>query len=116
MKIIVTKRWSDWHACYEGKPGRWGRGRTKSEAVGDLLLAWPPVEIIYREEMEPLVRMDFRVEEIGEREVGGTLGNAAGTTSLVYLPRCTFPDEIEQGEIYEIPIEPQRKKWPSHLG
>lgn len=39
MKIIVTKRSDDYHACLEGYPGIWGCGRTPNEAIGSLITA-----------------------------------------------------------------------------
>lgn len=39
LKIIVTDRGSDYHACLEGRPGIWSSGRTSYEAIGNLLTA-----------------------------------------------------------------------------
>lgn len=37
MKIIVTKRNDDYHACLSGHPEIWGCGKNESEAIGDLI-------------------------------------------------------------------------------
>jgi len=38
--ILVTRRTDDYHAAIEGTDGkRWGRGKTPTEAIGDLLSA-----------------------------------------------------------------------------
>jgi hypothetical protein len=37
MKIIVTKRATDYHAKLEGHPEIWATGRTSAEAVGNLI-------------------------------------------------------------------------------
>jgi hypothetical protein len=38
MKIIITRRTNDYHACLEGHPEIWAAGKTIYEAVGDLIL------------------------------------------------------------------------------
>lgn len=40
-RIIITQRSSDYHACIEDEPGKWGCGRNTAEAVGSLVTAWP---------------------------------------------------------------------------
>jgi hypothetical protein len=37
MKIVITKRGDDYHACLEGHPEIWGCGKTQNEAIGDLI-------------------------------------------------------------------------------
>ena len=37
MKIIVTRRNDDYHACLEGHPEIWGCGKTIDGAIGDLI-------------------------------------------------------------------------------
>ncbi len=39
IKIILTKRAHDYHACIEGIPGAWGCGHSQTEAVGNLISA-----------------------------------------------------------------------------
>mgnify|MGYP000859572758 CR=1 FL=1 len=39
MKIVVTKRSHDYHACLDGHPEIWGCGETSEEAIGDLIKA-----------------------------------------------------------------------------
>lgn len=39
MKIVVTKRSDDYHACLDGHPEIWGCGETAEEAIGDLIKA-----------------------------------------------------------------------------
>lgn len=39
MKIILTRRSSDFHAQLEGDSGRWGRGLTPEAAIGDLIVS-----------------------------------------------------------------------------
>lgn len=41
MTIILTERANDWHAHLEGRPDIWGCGRTRNEALGDLMSEWP---------------------------------------------------------------------------
>lgn len=41
--ITITKRFSDWHACVAGEPGKWGAGSSPDEAVGSLVRSWPEV-------------------------------------------------------------------------
>jgi hypothetical protein len=41
MSIKTTKRAEDWHACIDGQPGKWGAGKTRYEAIGSLVDAWP---------------------------------------------------------------------------
>jgi hypothetical protein len=38
MKIVVSKRSDDFHACLEGHPELWDCGRTHVEAIGRLIL------------------------------------------------------------------------------
>ena len=37
MKIIVTRRIADYHACVEGHPEICGCGETRNEAIGELI-------------------------------------------------------------------------------
>ncbi|MBT5808190.1 hypothetical protein HOI18_02840 [Candidatus Uhrbacteria bacterium] len=37
VKIVVTKRQSDYHVCVDGQPGIWACGRTTNEAIGNLI-------------------------------------------------------------------------------
>lgn len=37
MKIVITKRCDDYHACVEGKPEIWGCGKDTNAAIGDLI-------------------------------------------------------------------------------
>lgn len=37
MKIMITKRCDDYHACVEGKPEIWGCGKDTNAAIGDLI-------------------------------------------------------------------------------
>lgn len=37
IKIAVSKRSDDYHACIDGKPELWGCGRTGAEAIGDMI-------------------------------------------------------------------------------
>ena len=39
VKIIVTRRDHDYHACLEGNPEIWGCGANTYEALGNLTLA-----------------------------------------------------------------------------
>ena len=39
MKIVVTKRNDDYHACLDGHPEIWGCGKTADEAIGKLITA-----------------------------------------------------------------------------
>lgn len=39
VRIVVTKRISDFHACIEGKETLWGCGETYAKAIGDLVMA-----------------------------------------------------------------------------
>jgi predicted RNase H-like HicB family nuclease len=39
MKIVVTKRSEDYHACLDGHPEIWGCGKTPNEAIGNLISA-----------------------------------------------------------------------------
>lgn len=39
MKIVVTKRSDDYHACLDGHPEIWGCGKTPNEAIGNLITA-----------------------------------------------------------------------------
>ena len=43
MKIIVTRRTDDYHACLEGHPEIWGCGKTPRAAVGDLIWSHPDI-------------------------------------------------------------------------
>ena len=37
LKIIVTRRTEDYHACLENQTGIWGSGKTQDEAIGDVV-------------------------------------------------------------------------------
>ncbi len=37
IKIVITKRPDDYHACIEGHPELWGCGNTSKEAIGNLI-------------------------------------------------------------------------------
>lgn len=37
MKIVVTKRTDDWHACLENNTAIWACGKSLDEAIGDLI-------------------------------------------------------------------------------
>lgn len=37
LKIVITKRTDDWHACIDGDSSVWDCGRTPNEAVGALV-------------------------------------------------------------------------------
>ncbi|HTL39277.1 MAG TPA: hypothetical protein VL306_00480 [Methylomirabilota bacterium] len=39
MKIVVTKRSDDWHACLANQKGKWEAGRTSDEAIGKLIVS-----------------------------------------------------------------------------
>lgn len=39
MKIIITKRSDDLHACLDGHPEIWGCGKTSAQALGDMINA-----------------------------------------------------------------------------
>ena len=39
MKIVVTRRTADVHACIEGEPEIWDRGLNYAEALGNLLMS-----------------------------------------------------------------------------
>ncbi len=39
MKIVVTKRSDDYHACLDGHSEIWGCGKTFNEAISDLITA-----------------------------------------------------------------------------
>lgn len=41
MKILITKRSFDYHACIEGDKTRWGSGKTAEEAIGSLIMSHP---------------------------------------------------------------------------
>lgn len=41
MKIIITQRADDIHACLEGESGVWACGPTSEIALGKLLLTYP---------------------------------------------------------------------------
>lgn len=43
MKIIITKRANDFHACLSTDSKVWGCGASPSEAIGDLIRAFPEV-------------------------------------------------------------------------
>lgn len=45
-RIVITRRWSDWHACIEGESGKWGCGRTPEGAVAELRRIWPEAQQI----------------------------------------------------------------------
>jgi hypothetical protein len=38
LSIILTQRADDWHACIEGEPEVWDRGRNRFEAIGALIV------------------------------------------------------------------------------
>ncbi len=38
MKIVVTRRSDDYHACLESNTGIWGCGRNPMEAVGSFII------------------------------------------------------------------------------
>jgi hypothetical protein len=40
VKILITERTSDFHACIDGQPGKWGCGKTPMHAIADLVLTW----------------------------------------------------------------------------
>jgi len=40
-RIIVTRRSSDYHACLACHPEVWGAGKSRYEAVGNLVLSHP---------------------------------------------------------------------------
>lgn len=37
LKIVITRRNEDYHACLEGRPEIWGCGKTQYEAIGNLI-------------------------------------------------------------------------------
>jgi hypothetical protein len=37
MKIVVTERSGDFHACIEDHPEIWGSGKTPDEAIGSVV-------------------------------------------------------------------------------
>lgn len=39
MKIVLTRRSADYHACLEGRTGDWECGTTASEAIGKLVMS-----------------------------------------------------------------------------
>lgn len=39
MKIVITRRSDDYHACLVGRPEIWGCGKTSDEAIGKLISA-----------------------------------------------------------------------------
>jgi len=39
MKIIVTQRQNDYHACVEGRPKVWESGKSSGEALGKLIIS-----------------------------------------------------------------------------
>jgi hypothetical protein len=41
MKIVITRRTDDIHACLEGCPAIWGCGKTSDEAIGNLISTHP---------------------------------------------------------------------------
>lgn len=41
IKIVVTKRYSDYHACPEGEPTCWAAGKTPDDAIGNLVRCHP---------------------------------------------------------------------------
>lgn len=43
LKIKVTRRSDDFHACVDGRPMLWDCGRSAVEAIGNLLLSHPDV-------------------------------------------------------------------------
>ncbi len=57
VKIVVTKRPDDFHACIEGKSGAWGSGQSCDAAVGNLVSAFASefgVKIVTPEEQRKL--------------------------------------------------------------
>jgi len=38
MKIVITERTDDIHACIEGRPEHWDCGKTVSDAIGKLIM------------------------------------------------------------------------------
>lgn len=40
VKITVEERQSDYIAYLNDDIGKWGRGKTEQEAIGDLVLSW----------------------------------------------------------------------------
>lgn len=41
VTIVVSKRRDDYHACPEGETGLWDCGRTRTEAIGNLIQTHP---------------------------------------------------------------------------
>ena len=41
VKIVLTRRAEDVHACIEGEPEIWAAGRTSDAAIGDLIRSHP---------------------------------------------------------------------------
>jgi hypothetical protein len=39
IKIKVTKRYADYHACIDGQEGFWGCGKSVDEAIGSVILS-----------------------------------------------------------------------------
>jgi hypothetical protein len=39
MRIILTRRINDVHACIKGQTGVWGAGKTSYEAIGNMVSA-----------------------------------------------------------------------------
>ncbi|MBA3732822.1 hypothetical protein H0W91_00410 [Patescibacteria group bacterium] len=53
MKIILTKRSHDWHACLDGNTVIWGCGESPKEAIGDLIYshqAMFPILVVNQEQ------------------------------------------------------------------
>lgn len=45
MKIVITKRASDYHACLGGDPEIWGCGKTPNEAIGDMFMSHTDLDV-----------------------------------------------------------------------
>ena len=55
MEIIIKRRENDWHASIEGNSAIWGRGKSKYEAIGDLITTHAEVFNITVVENEPWI-------------------------------------------------------------
>jgi hypothetical protein len=50
MRIIVTQRTDDYHACIEGSPGKWEADKCINEAIRKLMRSFPELrscEVVY---------------------------------------------------------------------
>lgn len=59
VKIVITKRYSDYHACPEGEPGCWAAGKTIDDAIGNLVRCHPErfnVQIVWPTPLDRLQR------------------------------------------------------------